>query len=173
MYYNVTTTPVPFGFAVTRADAPAGSAPLFDTRGHRLVFKEQYIELTTALPRNSSVYGYSERTPSQGFRLQRDGIPMASWTRDSAAADPDLNSYGSWPFYLEVREGSPSSSPSRLSRPRQGRQQAKAGRFAWLLLVACPAWAGPASPPPRDFSSGLVPFLPHTPLPCPLIESCV
>lgn len=114
VHYNVTAAPVPFGFAVSRADAPAGAAPLFDTRGHRLVFKEQYMEVTTSLPKNSSVYGYSERTPSQGFRLQRDGIPMASWTRDSAAADPDLNSYGSWPFYMEIREGAAQSSGSGL-----------------------------------------------------------
>ncbi len=57
------------------------------------------------MPKSSSLYGLGERTPSRGFRLPRDGIPMAQWTRDSAAADPDLNSYGSWPVLLEVREG--------------------------------------------------------------------
>eukprot|EP00884_Botryococcus_braunii_P003098 jgi/Botrbrau1/1278/Bobra.0163s0061.1 len=100
--YNVTMTTNPFGFAVSRANSTA--APLFNTKGHRMVFKDQYIEVTTHIPKTSSLYGYSERTPSQGFRLQRDGIPMATWTRDSAAADPDLNSYGAWPFYMEIRE---------------------------------------------------------------------
>ncbi|KAK9789923.1 hypothetical protein WJX73_005177 [Symbiochloris irregularis] len=95
-------TAAPFGFSVTRTGASA--PPLFDTNGQRFIFKDQYIELTSPLPGSSAVYGLGERTPSTGMRLLRDGIPRALWNRDSAAADPDENTYGSRPNYLEVRE---------------------------------------------------------------------
>ena len=35
-------------------------------------------------------------------------MPLTLWTRDCAAADPDQNTYGSWPFLIDVRQGVPS-----------------------------------------------------------------
>lgn len=99
----VTIDASPFGVAVSRKDGgnngSLSSAPaLFDSRGKRLVFKDAYIELTTAIPPTSSVYGLGERTSSSAtLPLRRDGLPLALWARDSAAADADVNTYASWP----------------------------------------------------------------------------
>lgn len=98
--FNATNSP--FGFTITRSSSR--DDPLFDTSGHRLVFKDQYIELTTSIPPSSAIYGLGERTPSTGMQLLRQGIPMALWNRDNPAADPDENVYGSHPNYLEIRE---------------------------------------------------------------------
>jgi hypothetical protein len=40
-----------------------------------------------------------------GLELRRDGLPLALWNRDVAAAMPDGNIYGSWPFYMDIRSG--------------------------------------------------------------------
>jgi hypothetical protein len=102
----------PFGVMVRRANTSSSSAssassapPLLDTRPHRLVFKDHYIELTTSLPATSSVYGLGERTASTAtLPLRRDGVPLALWARDSAAADADVNTYASWPAAWVVGE---------------------------------------------------------------------
>jgi len=57
------------------------------------------------VPAGSSLYGLGEFTSSTGLRLRRDGLPRALWTRDQTAATPDINTYGAWPFVLEVRPG--------------------------------------------------------------------
>ena len=82
----------------------SSSSPLLDTRGFRLVFKDQYIELTTRLPDKGqgALYGLGERTSSsERLPLRRNkegendgGVPFTLWTRDAAAADADQNSYG-------------------------------------------------------------------------------
>lgn len=74
-------------------------SPLLDTRGFRLVFKDQYIELTTKLPDKGkgALYGLGERTSSSSslpLRRNAEGVPFTLWTRDAAAADADQNSYG-------------------------------------------------------------------------------
>ena len=63
------------------------------------------MEITTLVPPSSSLYGLGEFTSSTGLRLTRDGLPRAQWTRDQTAATPDINSYGAWPFVMEVRPG--------------------------------------------------------------------
>ncbi|EMD41237.1 glycoside hydrolase family 31 protein [Gelatoporia subvermispora B] len=123
--------PSPFAFWITRRSEPDG-APLFDTRtsslpptpippivsndsstafdGFPLVFEDQYLQLTSALPFDANVYGLGEAVASAGFR--RDvganggtGTIQTLWARD--AADPiDGNMYGSHPFYLEHRYNS-------------------------------------------------------------------
>ena len=67
--------------------------------------QDQYLEITTALPPSALLYGLGESTMSTGLALARDGLPRALWTRDSAAAEPDTNSYGAHPFYLDLRPG--------------------------------------------------------------------
>lgn len=76
--------------------------------------QDQYIELTSALPSSSAIYGLGERTPSTGMRLVRNGIPFALWNRDNPAADPDENIYGSHPNYLEIREGTSTITSNNL-----------------------------------------------------------
>ena len=63
------------------------------------------MEITTGVPPSSSLYGLGEFTSSTGLRLTRDGLPRAMWTRDQTAATPDINTYGAWPFVMEVRPG--------------------------------------------------------------------
>ncbi|KAL6305606.1 glycosyl hydrolases family 31-domain-containing protein [Sparassis latifolia] len=120
--------PAPFAFWVTRRSAP-DEQPLFDTRiaslpqtpippvipgdgstaldGFPLVFEDQYLQLTSALPRGTNIYGLGEVIASSGFRRDvgtDDGVGtiQTMWARD--IADPvDQNMYGSHPIYLEHR----------------------------------------------------------------------
>lgn len=89
----------PFRFTVSRRSS--GDA-LFDTSA-ALVFKDRYLELTTALPPEgrSSLYGLGEHT-KRTFRLQRNDT-FTMWNADIPAANADVNLYGSHPFYLDVR----------------------------------------------------------------------
>ncbi|PCH40069.1 glycoside hydrolase family 31 protein [Wolfiporia cocos MD-104 SS10] len=118
----------PFAFWITRRSEP-DTFPLFDTRasslpptpippvipsdsstsldGFPLIFEEQYLQLTSALPLGANIYGLGEVVASSGFR--RDvgtdggvGTIQTMWARDDA--DPlDQNIYGSHPVYLEHR----------------------------------------------------------------------
>ena len=55
-----------------------------------------------------------------GLELRRDGLPLALWNRDVAAALPDGNIYGSWPAYIDIRPGERalgSGGPCRPCKP--------------------------------------------------------
>ena len=72
---------------------------IFQTQ--RLVFTDRYLEVSTFLPRNAYVYGLGERMTS--LRLKPD-----TYTLWNTPVSPNLkgrNSYGSHPFYTEVRNG--------------------------------------------------------------------
>ena len=76
--------------------------------------QEQYLELSTALQPDATLYGLGERTSSAGLHVRRDGQPLALWARDCGSSYPDVNLYSSWPYWLEVRPGArPRSPPSR------------------------------------------------------------
>ncbi|KAG7095313.1 hypothetical protein E1B28_006078 [Marasmius oreades] len=116
----------PFTFWVTRRSDPQ-SLPLFDTRlnslpatpippviandnstaldNFNLVFEDQYLQLTSALPNDANIYGLGEFYSESGFRRrisENGGSIQTFWDRD--AADPiDANMYGSHPFYMEHR----------------------------------------------------------------------
>ncbi|RDB29943.1 Alpha-glucosidase [Hypsizygus marmoreus] len=116
----------PFAFWVTRRSQPEAT-PLFDTRatslpdvpigpviksdastaldGFPLVFEKQYLQLTSALPFNTNIYGLGEVVASSGFRRNigpNGGTIQTMWARD--VADPeDENVYGAHPMYLEHR----------------------------------------------------------------------
>ena len=72
------------------------------------VVQEQYIELSSGIDPNSSLFGLEERTASGGLRLPRGGAPLAMWNHDTLAANADTNLYGSHPFVMEVRPGTAS-----------------------------------------------------------------
>ncbi|KAF8062769.1 alpha-glucosidase [Scenedesmus sp. PABB004] len=94
----------PFALTVTRAST---GEPIFDTRGHRFVFKDQFIELTTTVPADADLYGLGEVSLPTGMLLPRDGSVLTLWARDLASALPYANLYGSHPFYLQVaKDGS-------------------------------------------------------------------
>ncbi|WIA40775.1 hypothetical protein OEZ86_004455 [Tetradesmus obliquus] len=89
----------PFALHVIRK---ADGANIFDTRGHRFLFKDQYIELTTALPADADVYGLGEFTNPKGLMLPRDGTKLALWARDISCANEYANLYGSHPLYIQT-----------------------------------------------------------------------
>ncbi|KIJ63989.1 glycoside hydrolase family 31 protein [Hydnomerulius pinastri MD-312] len=118
----------PFAFWITRRSDP-DAMPIFDTRisslpptpipplnasdpstafdAFPLVFEDQYLQIASALPYGTNIYGLGEVIASSGFR--RDigtdggvGTIQTHWNRDDA--DPiDQNMYGSHPIYLEHR----------------------------------------------------------------------
>ncbi|KAK0458262.1 glycosyl hydrolases family 31-domain-containing protein [Desarmillaria tabescens] len=106
-----------FAFRIARRAKPEG-APLFDTlpltliplvveednstalNGFPLVFEDQYLQLTSALPLDASVYGLGDIIASSGFR--RD-------TKGNNTNDVDAR-YGTHLFYLKHRMGNESSS---------------------------------------------------------------
>jgi hypothetical protein len=67
--------------------------------------QDQYIEVNSLIPASATLFGAGEHISATGLPLRRDGVPLTLWTRDCAAADPDQNTYGSWPFLIDVRQG--------------------------------------------------------------------
>ncbi|KAI6138508.1 glycoside hydrolase family 31 protein [Pisolithus tinctorius] len=118
----------PFAFWITRRSDP-DAMPIFDTRisslpttpippfnvsdpstafdGFPLVFEDQYLQITSALPLGTNIYGLGEVIASSGFRRDigtggGSGTIQTHWNRDDA--NPiDQNMYGSHPIYLEHR----------------------------------------------------------------------
>ncbi|KAF6253912.1 glycosyl hydrolases family 31-domain-containing protein [Scenedesmus sp. NREL 46B-D3] len=95
-------------FAI-KVNRKSNGAPLFDTTGSRFVFKDQYIELTTKLPKSADVMGLGQMImPGSSVILRRDGSPITLWNRDlpGALAEPYTNLHSSHPFYLQAnRDG--------------------------------------------------------------------
>ena len=112
-------TTEPFGFAITRTSnnevlfntTPAATgdtgANLNDSTSHynTLIFKDQYIEISTQLPPNhSALYGLGEGTHKAGLRLA-PGNTYTLWATDIGSYWQDVDLYGSYPFYMDVRKG--------------------------------------------------------------------
>jgi alpha-glucosidase (family GH31 glycosyl hydrolase) len=70
----------------------------------RIVFKDQYIEVATALPSSSAIYGLGEGTRPDGMRL-RPGRNYTLWATDVGSWNIDIALYSAYPFYMDVRSG--------------------------------------------------------------------
>eukprot|EP00877_Chromochloris_zofingiensis_P000355 jgi/Chrzof1/1031/Cz01g37220.t1 len=92
----------PYHLTVTRRE---DNRTIFNTTGFSLVFKEQYLELTTSISKTASLYGVGETILSDGsLKLPRNDRTITLWNYDIASATADVNLYGSHPFYLQVEE---------------------------------------------------------------------
>lgn len=103
---EVSYTVEPFGFAITRTSSGEclfNSTPSDDVAFNSMVFKDQYLEISTHLPRNNSLFGIGESTRPDGLRLTRDRM-YTLWATDMAAYNVDVDLYGSYPFHMDVRE---------------------------------------------------------------------
>ncbi|KAM0901746.1 hypothetical protein ACQ4PT_019760 [Festuca glaucescens] len=89
----------PFWFAVHRKST---RQPLFNTSHAPLVFKDQYLEVTTHLPGDAALYGLGENTQPGGMKL-RPNDPYTLYTTDASAINLNTDLYGSHPVYVDLR----------------------------------------------------------------------
>ena len=104
--YTVRVASNPFGFAVVRK---MDGLQLFNSSGsglfNGLIFKDQYIELSTRTSPASVFYGMGESTKSDGFALDTNNHMYTLWNRDTPSSTTNQNLYGSHPFYLAMTNG--------------------------------------------------------------------
>lgn len=108
---SLTYTTNPFGFAVTRlsnSEVLFNSTPSITSEENLsfnpLVFKDQYLELSTHIPSDATLFGLGESTRPDGLPLVK-GKTYALWATDIGAFVEDVDLYGAYPFYLDVRGG--------------------------------------------------------------------
>lgn len=105
----------PFGFTIRRrsnGEVLFNSTPSTTTNGngnqiplfHDMVFKDQYLEISTQLPCKSALYGLGESTQPSGLRLEH-GRTYTLWATDIGSYNEFIDLYGSYPFYMDVRAG--------------------------------------------------------------------
>ncbi|KAJ9553983.1 hypothetical protein OSB04_018028 [Centaurea solstitialis] len=95
----------PFSFAVKRK---SNGQTLFNSTADKsapynsLVFKDQYLEISTSLPSDASLYGLGENSQPHGIKLYPND-PYTLWTTDQSAINLNMDLYGSHPVYMDLR----------------------------------------------------------------------
>ena len=91
----------PFGVEVTRTETGEVLFHSLEAGTRNLVFKERYVEWSTALPPEADLYGLGEQVGV--LRRARQGETVTLWNTDRGTpVGPNL--YGSHPFYLDMRD---------------------------------------------------------------------
>jgi len=97
----------PFGFAVVRR---SNGEVLFNTSApasglfNNMIFKDQYLEISSQLPFKSALYGLGESSRPDGLRLAHNR-QYTMWATDIGSWNIDIDLYGTFPFVMDVREG--------------------------------------------------------------------
>ncbi|MCD7473407.1 NAD(P)H-dependent D-xylose reductase (XR) [Datura stramonium] len=95
----------PFSFSVKRK---SNGQTLFNSSSDdsdpysNLVFKDQYLEISTKLPKNASLYGLGENTQPHGIKIYPND-PYTLYTTDQPAINLNMDLYGSHPMYMDLR----------------------------------------------------------------------
>jgi len=99
MKYKFSYTSSPFTFEVTRIS----DGVVIFKNDKPIVFKDQYIELTSSFDSSAKTYGIGEST-RLNHALQA-GHTYTFWAVDLPAASEQHNLYGSFPYYLQTING--------------------------------------------------------------------
>ncbi|XP_009799141.1 alpha-xylosidase 1 [Nicotiana tabacum] len=103
LIFSFTTDP--FGFSVKRK---SNGQTLFNSSSddsdpyNNLVFKDQYLEISTKLPKDASLYGLGENTQPHGIKIYPND-PYTLYTTDQSAINLNMDLYGSHPMYMDLR----------------------------------------------------------------------
>ncbi|KAL5722145.1 hypothetical protein ACHQM5_005702 [Ranunculus cassubicifolius] len=95
----------PFSFSVKRK---SNGEILFNSKSEEsdpfssLVFKDQYIEISTKLPKEASLYGLGENSQPNGIKIQPNE-PYTLYSNDVSALNTNTDLYGSHPVYMDLR----------------------------------------------------------------------
>lgn len=100
--YVFSYTENPFTFTITRK---SDNTIIFKSIP-ALVFKDQYLEVTTSVFSNSHIYGLGESARTN-HALSRNRV-YTLWGADIPAASMNMNLYGSYPFFLQLVNGAAS-----------------------------------------------------------------
>ncbi|OAP06311.1 hypothetical protein AXX17_AT3G39780 [Arabidopsis thaliana] len=93
----------PFSFAVRRR---SNGETIFNTSSSdesfgEMVFKDQYLEISTSLPKDASLYGFGENSQANGIKLVPNE-PYTLFTEDVSAFNLNTDLYGSHPVYTWI-----------------------------------------------------------------------
>ncbi|XP_010426022.1 PREDICTED: putative alpha-xylosidase 2 [Camelina sativa] len=95
----------PFSFAVRRR---SNGETIFNTTRSsdedfgEMVFKDQYLEISTSLPKEASLYGFGENSQANGIKLVPNE-PYTLFAEDVSAFKLNTDLYGSHPVYMDLR----------------------------------------------------------------------